>query len=95
MQDFFVPSSRSTTVFGIQLSVGNTFAPVVAHVPNVPCPHLCGHISRSLTMRPQEWGRGSHECARHQLQAVSPRAQQLSEMVWTGQEACPTGCANY
>jgi len=25
-------------------------------------------------MRPQEWGRGSHECARHTLQAIAASA---------------------
>jgi hypothetical protein len=30
----------------------------------VPCSHSCEH---TFCLRPQEWGRGTHECVRHRL----------------------------
>jgi len=44
------------------------FAPAVAHVPNVPCPHSCEHILPAANHASPGVGRGSHECARHALQ---------------------------
>ena len=30
-----------------------------------PCPHSCGQVLPPVTMRPQEWGRGTQECVRY------------------------------
>src|SRR6059058_4339884 len=70
--DLFMNSSNFRTYLSIYLRDCHV-ARTLSQTLSPPCRHSCRHLGVGRNKRPEESGRGTHECALHILQATFSR----------------------